>query len=65
MTFENLLEIVNRPDSPDLCVDSRLVKPGDIFIAVKGTNLDGHNFIEQAITAGQKLSSHKKTSSKG
>jgi UDP-N-acetylmuramoyl-L-alanyl-D-glutamate--2,6-diaminopimelate ligase len=55
MTFENLLEIVNRPDSPNLCVDSRLVKPGDIFIAVKGTNLDGHNFIEQAITAGAKI----------
>ena len=55
MTFENLLEIASRPDSPNLCVDSRLVKPGDIFVAVKGTNLDGHTFLDQAITGGAKF----------
>jgi UDP-N-acetylmuramoyl-L-alanyl-D-glutamate--2,6-diaminopimelate ligase len=55
MTLENLLEIVSRPDSPNLCVDSRLAKSGDIFIAVKGANLNGHNFIEQAVAAGAKF----------
>jgi UDP-N-acetylmuramoyl-L-alanyl-D-glutamate--2,6-diaminopimelate ligase len=55
MTLENLLEIVSRPDSPNLCVDSRLAKSGDIFIAVKGSHLDGHNFIEQAVAAGAKF----------
>ncbi|MFC1734588.1 UDP-N-acetylmuramoyl-L-alanyl-D-glutamate--2,6-diaminopimelate ligase [Candidatus Hydrogenedentota bacterium] len=32
--------------------DSRQVKPGSVFVAIKGTALDGHEFIESAITAG-------------
>lgn len=32
--------------------DSREVEPGDIFIAVKGTKSDGHNFINEAIERG-------------
>ena len=32
--------------------DSRLVKPGSLFIAVKGEHVDGHAFINQAVAAG-------------
>lgn len=32
--------------------DSRKVKPGSLFIAVKGTNVDGHTFIPQVIESG-------------
>jgi UDP-N-acetylmuramoyl-L-alanyl-D-glutamate--2,6-diaminopimelate ligase len=32
--------------------DSRKVIPGTLFVAVKGTKSDGHDFIEGAITAG-------------
>ncbi len=32
--------------------DSRLVKPGDVFIAVRGIRSDGHQFIDQAIGRG-------------
>ena len=32
--------------------DSRKVKPGSLFVAVKGTNVDGHTFIGQVIEAG-------------
>lgn len=32
--------------------DSREIEPGDIFIAVKGTKSDGHNFIDEAIDRG-------------
>lgn len=32
--------------------DSREIAPGDIFIAVKGTKSDGHNFIDEAIEGG-------------
>jgi UDP-N-acetylmuramoyl-tripeptide--D-alanyl-D-alanine ligase len=33
-------------------VDSRLVRPGDLFVALCGTQTDGHRFIPDAITAG-------------
>ena len=36
----------------DVQVDSRKVKEGSAFIAVKGTATDGHQFIEKAITNG-------------
>ena len=32
--------------------DSRKVKPGDIFIAVGGTHVDGHQFIQKALENG-------------
>ena len=32
--------------------DSRQVKPGYVFVAVKGTTVDGHQFIEKAIASG-------------
>lgn len=32
--------------------DSRAVKPGAVFVALKGTQVDGHEFIERAIGAG-------------
>ncbi len=35
-----------------LCIDSRQVTPGAVFIAVKGLHSDGHQFIEQAIEDG-------------
>lgn len=33
-------------------IDSRLVKPGDMFMALKGTQTDGHVYIPTAIAAG-------------
>ncbi len=40
------LEVAN------LVFDSRKVQENDAFVAVKGTNLDGHKFIQQAIEKG-------------
>src|ERR1700691_4809845 len=33
-------------------IDSRTVKPGELFFAVKGERLDGHDFVEQALERG-------------
>lgn len=35
-----------------VCTDSRLVCPGDLFIALQGDKHDGHDFLEQAIRRG-------------
>ncbi len=35
-----------------LCLDSREVTPGDIYVAYRGEKVDGHNFIESAIKNG-------------
>src|SRR3712207_4887384 len=33
-------------------IDSRQVKTGDLFVAVKGTQTDGHAYIDKAIAQG-------------
>ena len=38
----------------DIQSDSRCVNPGSLFVAVKGTVVDGHDFIEKAIQQGAK-----------
>lgn len=42
-------------DSPEITniqSDSRLVQPGSLFVAVRGTVVDGHDYIERAIQNG-------------
>ncbi len=33
-------------------IDSRAVKPGDLFVAIKGPNFDGHVFVADALAKG-------------
>ena len=54
MIFDELIKLVSSNKAPRICVDSRLVKAGDIFVAVRGTVCDGHDFIDQAIANGAK-----------
>jgi len=54
MTFNELLTLVSSRKGLEVCIDSRLVKKGDIFIAINGSVYDGHRFIDQAVTAGAK-----------
>ncbi len=35
-----------------LSIDSRSVRPGGVFIAIKGNRFDGHSFVKQAIKKG-------------
>ncbi len=39
-------------DVKGICVDSRQVQPGDVFVAVPGVNVDGHRFIGEAVRRG-------------
>jgi UDP-N-acetylmuramoyl-tripeptide--D-alanyl-D-alanine ligase len=33
-------------------IDSRTIRPGELFFAVKGERMDGHNFVQQALEKG-------------
>lgn len=35
-----------------LCIDSRVVKEGDVFVAINGVTVDGHQYIDKAIDNG-------------
>ncbi len=60
MTLNHLLQNVHILDTHgDLAVevgqirfDSRAVQPGDVFVAVRGAQVDGHQFIDKAIEKG-------------
>lgn len=39
----------------DISFDSRLVRKGSLFVAVKGTQVDGHRFINKAIEKGASI----------
>ncbi len=36
-------------------IDSRTVAPGDVFVAIRGERLDGHDFVTAALSAGAGL----------
>jgi len=58
MTFQHLLdgaEVLAQSGNPDVNsveYDSRKVKPGSVFVAMRGETSDGNRFIERAIQAG-------------
>ena len=35
-----------------VCYDSRLVKPGNLFVAIRGFETDGHRYIPKAVESG-------------
>ncbi len=52
-----LKNFINVPDSYDceikgLALDNRLIKPGDLFFACNGSQMDGRQFIDDAIEKG-------------
>jgi UDP-N-acetylmuramoyl-L-alanyl-D-glutamate--2,6-diaminopimelate ligase len=58
MTFQQLLygaELLAQSGNPSISgvdYDSRRVKPGDAFVAMRGESSDGNKFIDKAIAAG-------------
>ena len=52
MTFDELLTLVASDAGPEVRTDSRLVRGGDVFVAVHGAAVDGHDFIDRALGNG-------------
>ena len=58
MNFQTLLdgaEILEQSGNPPVSgveYDSRQIKPGDVFVAMRGESSDGNRFIDKAIAAG-------------
>jgi UDP-N-acetylmuramoyl-L-alanyl-D-glutamate--2,6-diaminopimelate ligase len=58
MTFQHLLdgaEFLSQSGNPEVTsveYDSRRVKPGSLFVAMRGESSDGNRYIDQAIQAG-------------
>ena len=50
----NVIEILGNknPKISDIHIDSRKVETGHLFVAVKGTQTDGHAYIDKAIEKG-------------
>ncbi|MGE3319933.1 MAG: UDP-N-acetylmuramoyl-tripeptide--D-alanyl-D-alanine ligase [Candidatus Berkiella sp.] len=42
-------------DLPQIAIDSRKITGGELFIALKGENFDGHDYIESALQKGAKV----------
>lgn len=47
LTYEGMDKVIT-----GVAIDSRQVKPGDLFVALTGESTDGHRFLEQAAEAG-------------
>ena len=50
----NIVKQIGEIDKPicDIVFDSRKVKKDSLFVAQKGTQIDGHDFIDSAIKDG-------------
>ncbi len=52
VTRATLLRQGPRRSFSGVSIDSRTLKPGDLFIAIQGQRFDGHQFISQALSKG-------------
>ncbi|MCL5278931.1 MAG: UDP-N-acetylmuramoyl-L-alanyl-D-glutamate--2,6-diaminopimelate ligase [Planctomycetes bacterium] len=59
MTLDELLTFVSSDRHTAVQIDSRRVRPGDVFIAIPGPNCDGHDFIGPAAASGSKYIVHQ------
>ncbi|OQY03932.1 MAG: UDP-N-acetylmuramoyl-L-alanyl-D-glutamate--2,6-diaminopimelate ligase [Planctomycetales bacterium 4572_13] len=51
MTLTQLLALV-QSEKLRICSDSRQIQPGDVFVAVCGTQVNGHDYIDKALAGG-------------
>ncbi|MBC8214589.1 MAG: UDP-N-acetylmuramoyl-tripeptide--D-alanyl-D-alanine ligase [Candidatus Marinimicrobia bacterium] len=53
--LKKLYPITDLANINGLTIDSRLLKSGDIYFPIKGENVDGHKFINDAVSKGASL----------
>ena len=53
--FPNIGKKYEKTFFSDICFESSKVKKDNVFFAIKGTNIDGNNFILDAINKGSKI----------
>ena len=51
-TLNELLRMMRRMDISGVSIDSRSIKEGELFVALKGDRFDGHEFVPDAIKKG-------------
>jgi len=56
-------ELERRPTR--VCVDSRKIGPGDVFVALKGERADGHDYVENALARGAAVAIVERPSATG
>lgn len=57
MNLKTIAELLGCAPAPDIeingiAIDSRVLKPGELFIALRGDRFDGHDFITEAASKG-------------
>lgn len=52
--YKEIFDLIKSNKVKGICFDSREVEEGFLFIAQKGTNVDGHKYINTAISKGAK-----------
>src|SRR5262245_21035460 len=60
LEISQAIQAVRRPTDGEIfpagySIDSRTIQPGECFIAIRGPNFDGHQFIAEALTKGASL----------
>ena len=53
--FPNIGKKYEKTFFSDICFESSKVKKDNVFFAIKGTNIDGNNFVLDAINKGSKI----------
>lgn len=57
MNLNTIAALFDNPSTEQIlltgvCIDSRQVKPGNLFVALRGERFDGHDFIAEAVAQG-------------
>ena len=52
---QDIIEGNRNGEATGICLDSRKIKHGDVFVAIKGENFNGNSYIEDALDNGAKV----------